>query len=112
MGDDDSFAVYMRVQDGMAPLPHMDPKYNAARRAGHQWFDDNGWDAAGRIEIPVSWGQQDIFKWVGTKLQAGLSLDCVGQRADTQTYQQRPLCPHGRVEPDALAVDPRAGPWN
>lgn len=60
----DKKGIYVRVPEGIAPMPHMDPAHNAAREAGHAWFDANGWDVYGRIEIPVSWGQQDIFKCV------------------------------------------------
>lgn len=54
--------IYTHTPDVLGPLPHHDPAYNAAREAAHAWFDADGWDVNGRIEIPVSWGQQDIFK--------------------------------------------------
>jgi hypothetical protein len=60
--DPDTAEVYTHTVGG--PMPHLDPGYNAARQAAHAWMDEHGWDTKGRIEIPVAWGQQDIFKYV------------------------------------------------
>ncbi|KAL1408828.1 hypothetical protein Q8F55_005642 [Vanrija albida] len=44
--------------------PHMSAQYDRARATANEWFDSNGFDPEGRVEVPVLWGDQDMFRHV------------------------------------------------
>lgn len=54
---------YSELPEGIPPMPHMDRGLDASRAAAHAYLDAEGYDKAGRVELPVAWGEVDIFKY-------------------------------------------------
>ncbi|CAK9780581.1 unnamed protein product [Cutaneotrichosporon oleaginosum] len=53
-----------RTRDRAPKLPHMDGGYDRVRATVHEWFDSNGFDAEGRVEWPVAWGDSDMYRHI------------------------------------------------